>query len=507
MNKPLTMLNFCAKRLKHYKIRRVSVGKNQRFSAAVALAALLSACGGGGGGGTGGGTGVVTPPAAGGGQTANSCGLREREDWVLAQMREWYLFPETLPATINPDQYSSASDFLDALTATARAQGRDRFFTYITSIAQENAFFQSGSSAGFGVRLSIDPTARRLFIAEAFEGAPALNSGIDRGTEIIAIGTSLGDLRTVDSIIASDPNNGITNALGPSTVGTTRLLRVRDSAGVTRDVSVSKADFSLTPVSNRYGARIIDDGGKKVGYVNLRTFIDTADPALRSAFQQFKAAGITEVVVDLRYNGGGLVRIAELFSNLLNGNRSTAEVMSYTTFRPEKSAENETTFFAPQAQSIASMRVAFIGTGGSASASELVMNAQIPYSRTNTALIGTNTYGKPVGQIALDRSACDDRLRVIAFATQNADRQGDYYSGLAAKFPATCRASDDLAHQLGDPQETSVRTALDFLAGRACTAIASSGQTTQGVREADGPRELVTPLQPTPVQREVPGFF
>jgi carboxyl-terminal processing protease len=152
------------------------------------------------------------------------------------------------------------------------------------------------------------------------------------------------------------------------------------------------------------------------------------------------------------------------------------------------------------------MKIAFIGTPSSASASELVMNAAIPYLRANTALIGGNTFGKPVGQIALDRSACDDRLRVVAFRTENAERQGDYYTGLASKFSATCRAGDDVTRQLGDPQEASVRAALDFLGGRQCTPIASSGITAQGVREVEQ-RELLTPAAPTTAQREVPGLF
>ena len=471
------------------------------------MTAMLSACGGGGGGGGGSGDVAVVPPPTTGGASTGGCSLGERQNWVLAQMREWYLFPETLPATINAASYSTLSDFLDALTATARAQRRDRFFTYVTSIAQENAFYASGSSAGLGVRLSTDNAQRRLFIAEAFEGAPALNVGIDRGTEILAIGTSASDLRTVTSIMTSDPANGITNALGPSTVGTTRLLRVRDVSGATRDVSVTKAEYDITPVSSRYGARIIDDGGKKVGYVNLRTFIDPADPALRSAFSQFRTAGVTQVIVDLRYNGGGLVRVAEVFNNLLRGDRTSADVQSYTVFRPEKAAENSTSRFSPQPQSIAAMKIAFIGTGGSASASELVMNAQIPYLRANAGLIGTNTYGKPVGQIALDRAQCDDRLRVIAFATQNADRQGDYYDGLASKFNATCQAADDITHQLGDPQETSVRTALDFLAGRACTPIGTTATAQSATDTSGGKRELVMPERASTAQREVPGLF
>ena len=397
----------------------------RRFGTALALLATLSSCGGGGGGGGGNPAPPVvvvpTPPPP---PPVSTCSLRSRQDWAAGVLREWYLFPETLPASLDPSGFTSVEAYIDALTATARAQRRDRFFTHLASIAVEDAFFSSGSSAGFGVRLSYETVQGRVFVAEAFEGAPALAAGIDRGAEILAIGTSAGDLRTVASLMAAGGPDAVSDALGPSTPGITRLLRISDSAG-TRDLSVTKADYDLLPVSTRYGARVIDDGGRRVGYLNLRTFISTADPALRNAFATFRAQGITEIIVDLRYNGGGLVSTAELMGDLLGRDRTAGDVLSFTTFRPEKSSNNETRFFQPQAQSIAPARIAFIGTTGTASASELVINAFIPYLHARAALVGTNTFGKPVGQIAVDRSACDDRLRVVAFKTENAARQGD----------------------------------------------------------------------------------
>lgn len=483
------------------------------FGAALALLALLPACSGGGNGGGGGtvstapsgstGTAQTPAPAPAPAPTA-SCSLVDRQNWAAEQIREWYLFPETLPATLSPAGFSTVDAYVNALTATARGQRRDRFFTYVTSIAEEDAFFASGSSAGFGIRLSSDSVQRRAFVSEAFEGAPALAAGIDRGTEIVAIGTTANDLRPVDAIIAAEGVGGVTRALGPSTVGTTRVLRVTDGAG-TREVTVAKADFPLTPVSSRYGARIIDDGGRRVGYLNLRTFISTADPALRDAFAQFRAANITEVVIDLRYNGGGLVSIANLMGDLLGRDRTRADVLGFTTFRPSKSSNNETRNFAPQPQSIAPTRLAFIGTGGSASASELVINAFIPYLNNRSALIGSNTFGKPVGQIGIDRPACDDRLRVVAFATENSARQGAYFDGLAATVGASCQAPDDITRPLGDPREGSTRAALDFLAGRQCTPI-STGQGAQASTPG-GRRTLLTPDQPSTAQREVPGLF
>lgn len=483
-----------------------------RLGAALSVVALLSGCSGGGSTtSSAAGTPAITsaaPTPTPAPVASGTCTLRARQDWAAAQLREWYLFPETLPATLDPTPFATVDDYVDALTATARTQGRDRFFTFVTSIAEENAFFNSGSSAGFGIRLAFD-SASRLLVAESFEGAPALAAGIDRGAEILAIGASATTLQTVSSLIASGGSNAVSTALGPNTAGTTRALQIRDAAG-TRTLTVGKTDFSLTPISSRYGAQIINDGGRRVGYLNLRTFISTANQPLRDAFANFQSQGITNIIIDFRYNGGGLVSTAELMGDLLGGGRSTSEVFSITAFRPEKSSNNSTTNFRPAAQSIAPTRIAFIGTGATASASELVANSMLPYLRNSVALIGANTFGKPVGQIGLDQAVCDDRLRVVAFATQNADRQGDYFNGLASVVPVTCRAADDYTRPLGDPQEASTRAALNYLNGQSCTPIANAPGGTSSQR-ADGAlfeeRQLLSPQRPDPMQREVPGAF
>ncbi len=472
------------------------------LSGCVAIAMLLTGCGGDG-------TGTIASSGSSSSASTGTagCSLRERQNWVAAQVREWYLFPDTLPTSLDPSGYTTVDAYLDALTATARAQGKDRYFSYLTSIAQENAYNSSGATAGFGIRLSLDTSAgARLYVTEAFEGGPAFAAGIDRGAEITAIGTSSSALTSVTDLYAQG-NDALNTALGPSTAGTTRYLQIRDASG-TRVVAVTKADFNLAAVSPRYGAQIISDAGQQYGYINLRTFISAADQSLRDAFARFRAAGITQVVIDFRYNGGGALSTAELMGDLLGANRSTSEVFDYVTFRPEKSSENTTRFFQPQPQSIAPTRLAFIGTGSTASASELVINAMIPYLHANVGLIGTNTYGKPVGQIALDRSQCDDRLRLIALALQNANRQGGYYTGLAGTVEASCRAGDDIRYPMGDPREASTRAALDFLQGKSCTPITASANTGVSAQAAGG-RMSLTPSagDASPAQRDVPGLF
>ena len=449
--------------------------------------------------------------------TPTACSLTDRQNWVVAQLNEWYLYPETLPSNIRVSDYSSVDALISAMTATARAQNKDRDFTYITSAAEEDAFFNSGATAGFGIRLGYDLNARRVFILEAFEGTPALNANIDRGDELTAIGTTASNLRSVSDILAAEGAQGVNNALGPSTAGTSRVLRIA-RGGASREVTVAKADFSIEPVSSRYGGRIIEDAGKRYGYINLRTFISTADARLREEIQKFRDANITEVIIDFRYNGGGLVSTGNLMGDLLGGNRQTSEIFSQLTFRDSKASNNSIKRFAPQSQSVSPTKLAFITTRSSASASELVVNGFIPFFDNRLALIGANTFGKPVGQIARDNAACDDRLRIVAFTTRNSANSDAYFNGLAEAVKASCRANDDFTQPLGVAGEASTRQALDFLQGKSCTAIpvtSAEAARASGIGPQTEVSETLSleieplplPAKPTTAQREIPGFF
>ncbi len=417
---------------------------------------------------------------------------------------EWYLFPDLLNTSVNKASHTNLQSYIDALVAPARAQSRDRFFSYVTSIAEEDAFASSGATAGFGFRLNYDTANRRVFVIETFEGTAALGANLDRGTELLGVGTSAANIQTVNSLMVSGGAGAVSDALGPATAGTTRVLRVRDQSGVQREVSLTKTDFDLDPVSNRYGAQIINDGGRQVGYLNLRTFsVRSAEQDLRDAFATFRAAGVTELIVDFRYNGGGFIYLAEILGDLMGRGRE-GQTFERINYRPSKSSLNEINPFNAQPQSIAPTRIAFIGTGSTASASELVINGMQPHV-PNIALIGSNTYGKPVGQSAFDIPVCDDRLRVVTIQIANGNNQGEYYTGLASTVPNTCRAADNIAFQMGDPRETMTAVALDYLAGRSCTAIAGGPASTASAID----RGLLAPELPdrSAAQHEMPGLF
>ena len=242
--------------------------------------------------------------------------------------------------------------------------------------------------------------------------------------------------------------------------------------------------------------------GRRVGYLNLRTFISTADPQLRAAFDNFRSQGVTQLIVDFRYNGGGLVSIADLMGDLMGAGR-TNSVFSYTTYRPEKANNNSTAFFTPAA-AIDRADEDRLHRHWWDRFGERTGDQQLHPLPARQQRAGRREHLRQAGRADRARPRpCDDRLRVVAFKTENAERQGDYYTGLASEVEASCRAADDIQRPLGDPAEASVKGALDFLAGRTCTPIgATAGQAAQAVRG----RTLLQGERPSTAERDVPGL-
>jgi C-terminal processing protease CtpA/Prc len=448
-----------------------------------AILAFLSACGGGG-------SSDGAPPAA-------SCGETARKQWVLDIAREWYLFQETLPATVNLDGYATAEELLDALTATARAQGKDRYFSYLTTRTEEAALIGAGEFVGFGFRNRTD-AGNRPFVLDVFAGSPAAEQGLQRGDEIVAVDEGSGFVAVADSLVGGKT---ISDLLGPAEAGVVRGLRLSHS-GVLREIYMTKRTVTIDPVPD-FGVHVFDlNGVPSVGYLHLRSYISPADPQLLEAFQAF--AGLRYFVIDLRYNGGGLVSTAELVNNLL-GAALNGDVQYRVIYNPGKAAQNATVRFAPRTQSVAPVRIAFLTTEATASSSEININSMQPW--VEAALVGSDTYGKPVGQLAFDLGGCEDRLRLVSFKTVNALDRGDYYDGLAASFGATCAADDTLDAPLGSPDDNLVRTALGWLSGNEATTCTPMSAV-PGAQAKPFPERATRhprPLQPSAAEHWLPG--
>ena len=446
----------------------------------------LVACGGGSGGGA---------PAGG------ACSTTNQKQFVLDATREWYLFDELLPGSVKIANFTTPQDLLDALTATARAQGKDRFFSYLTTPEADSSFLQEGQFIGFGFRASIQ--SDRLLLPDVYENSPAADGGLTRGAEITAVDSGSGFV-AMATILASDPD--LEQAFGPSTEGVERGLRFLRPDGQQFEVRLTKRVVTIAPVPTAGGTAILtlpSNPSVQVGYLQLRTFISTAETPLRAAYAQFQSLGIHNLIVDLRYNGGGLVSVAELVGDLHGAARSASDVYSRTHFNARKSGNDSIRRFQAVSESVAPVRIAFITTGGTASASELVINSMKPW--TEVAIVGADTFGKPVGQSAFDLNGCDLRLRLITFRTTNANNEGDYFGGLAGSLPFACAAADDLSRTPGDGAESSTAAALSWLGTGACgQVLEASGALLQ--------KSLLTSRLPAPgsiipAQHYLPGLF
>jgi len=461
--------------------------------ALVALTTLVAACGGGGGGSGG---------SAGGGTggTDSLCGEPARKQWVLDVSREWYLFPDLLPTAVDIASYATADELLDALTATARAQGKDRFFSYLTTKSAENSLLGEGQFVGFGFRTRTD-SGNRPFILDVFEGSPAADAGLQRGDEAIAVDQGNGFVPLSQSL--ADGTTSFTDLLGPTDVGVQRGLRVLRN-GQAIEVRLTKRTVTIDPVPDSFGTRILPVSGTTgVGYLNLRSYISTADPQLRTAFQTFRAQDVRDFIIDLRYNGGGLVSTAELIDNLLGGDRTSADTQYSFVYSASKSGQNSTVRFQPQSQTVRPVRIAFLTTDATASASEININAMRAWAEV--AIVGSDTYGKPVGQLAFDlANSCPDRLRLISFKTANANGASDYYNGLASSMRFACAASDTLGAPMGDPADGLTQAALQWINTGACASVISSF--VDGQAKTSPASRYPLSRQPSAAERWVPGI-
>jgi hypothetical protein len=149
------------------------------------------------------------------------------------------------------------------------------------------------------------------------------------------------------------------------------------------------------------------------------------------------------------------------------------------------------------------VRIAFLTTGATASASEININSMAPW--VEVAIVGEDTLGKPVGQLAFDLPNCEDRLRLVTFRSINALSQGDYYDGLASTLRYACAATDTLDQPPGDATEGLTAAALEWLRTGACPAVmvdTTARSKLSGAAPTDRP---ALPRQPSPAQLWMPG--
>ncbi len=381
---------------------------------------------------------------------------------MLSVAQDWYLWYDEL-APVSPADFASAGDYLDALTAPLAEDFRDPGFSYLTTVAEDEASFTSGAFVGFGFRFAVDDAGRYL-ISDAFEGAPAAGAGFVRGAEILAVDAGEGfvTLREFENRGAN-----LNTIFGGPVEGLERGFRLRMGGDIV-EVTVAKRELDVPPLAT--APRTIERPGlSPVAYLHLRNFTLSAEPALDDAFNALANQGLTDFVVDLRYNSGGLVDVAGRFMDLLGGEIANGEIAFSIRHNDKRAAENESFAFTERPESASPIRIAFITSETTASASELLINSLEPFA--DVVLIGSDTSGKAVGQYAFDQLGCDTRLRLVAFESVNGEGFGGFYTGLVDTGRFTlCAVEDEFTGAFGTIEDALTEGALAWLNEGSCPA-------------------------------------
>ena len=405
----------------------------------VAVVAVLAACGGGGDGSAPG---------------ATSCDLDTQKSWLRDYMLDAYYWAGVAPNPA-PAGYASVEAYLDALRFTGDATVPSDRWSYIQDSASYNQFFGEGSTLGYGLQVNGRELALPLRARYIEPGSAADTAGVVRGDIIVSVnGRSAADL-----IAAND-----FALLSPAKAGDA-ITVVLDTAAGTKTVTLTAAVYALVPVSARQIITLAN--GRKAGYLFLKDFITQAEGPLSAAMAYFRDAGATELILDLRYNGGGRVSTSAVLASLIAGSARNGSVFATLNFNAGHTGSNNSYTLNAAAASPFTRAVVLTGSR-TCSASELVVNGLKPYMQVVT--VGAASCGKPFGFVPVQ--SCGNTYSAVNFESFNGAGQGRYYNGIAA----TCPVAEDFTRPLGDPTETLTAAAVTYLGSGTCPPAAVAGQ-------------------------------
>jgi len=470
------------------------------------LLGTLAACGGGGGGSSSssssGGSGstwqpgtylpssnfdaMCVAPRAG---TADRSGtVTDENNWLRSWTNELYLWYSEV--TDRDPSLSSTVDYFRQLktnATTPSGQAKDKFhFTYDTEVWR--ALSQGGVEAGYGAEFAIfyppngARTPRRIVVAFTETGTPATNQLL-RGDEVLQVDGADAINGDTQAIV-----NTLNAGLFPSAVGgQPHTFLVRGTNGTNRTVSMTPASITHVPVPivTTFGTQ-----SGQVGYIQFNDHIATAETPLLNAITFLDNANVTDLILDLRYNGGGYLDLAsELAYMIGNTTLTTGRTFERIVFNAKNPSRNPVTGETLAPTPFHSRTQGFTGAGpanvalptlnlnsvyvitgpGTCSASESIINS-LRGVGVQVYLIGSTTCGKPYGFYPAEN--CGTTYFSIQFRGENAANFGDYTDGFspantAANVGTTvpgCSVADDFNHALGDVSEARIAAALSFRA-------------------------------------------
>jgi carboxyl-terminal processing protease len=491
-------------------MRKKEYGQSARRLVLSAALLGLSACGGGGGGDGGGSSsgggsggiqytaGVFMPSSSFAAQCAAPRtgidpatgrlypdvpgSVTAENHWLRSWTNELYLWYREVP-DVDPASFPTTEAYFElqkTTATTASGKPKDRFHSTFPT-AEFRQLAQSGVQAGYGLEWVIvsGVRPRRVVVAYTQPNSPATSANLTRGAEVLAVDNI--DLVNTSSQAGVDTLNA---GLFPATVGESHTFRVRDLSGTERSITMQSANVTSAPVQN---VRELSTSTGTVGYMLFNDHIATAESALIDAVNTLRSANVTDLVLDIRYNGGGFLDIASELAYMIAGSGPTAgrafETLRFNdkhtttdpvTGEPLTPTPFHTTrqFSTPAGQPLPTLNLqrVFVLTGPSTcSASESIING-LRGVNVEVIQIGSTTCGKPYGFHPADN--CGTTYFSIQFQGDNAQGFGDYTDGFspnnatgAAGFRIPgCSVADDFSRALGDPQERRLAAALRYRA-------------------------------------------
>ena len=420
----------------------------------------------------------------------------DENNWLRSWSHETYLWFNEIEDK-NPACCSTPHYFNMMKTFETNPSGtpKDKFhFTQPTT--QYLAASRQSITIGYGAEFVILQTRppRDVRIAYTEPGSPAVASDVNlsRGARILEIDGE----RVIDS-----GNIAVLNAgLNPSRVGESHTFTVLDpGSSIPRTVTMTSAAITSHPVQS---VRILTaSNGDRVGYMLFNNHSAPAATAIIEAGNFLKDAGINDLIVDLRYNNGGILYIAQLLSSMVAGaekegltfeeletnGKTESENWEFTLEFPADDIVDETDLTVPSL----SLPRLFVLTGPeTCSASESIMNS-LRGVDVEVIHIGSITCGKPYGFRPADN--CGTLYFSINFRGINAKGEADFEDG----FTPTCPVAEDFNHQLGDPEEILLKTALAYRANGACPSTLA---TEEGIGKARSSTEEELSGEPISVE-------
>jgi len=390
-----------------------------------------------------------------------SCSVSDANNQLFELMQEKYLWNEELPESFNPDAYDSLSEALYGLR-----NEKDHFSFVLTYEEYEDYANSVFFGYGFGHQVTEDETGLRILYV--FDEGSAAQNGLRRGDIITKVGDAL-----VSDLIAQI-NAGTTTwteQFGPNEDGYTVTVTFEKPSGTEVVADFSKGSIAANTVMATETKELTIGGeDKKVAYMVFDSFKESSQDEFNTAFDKFKTDGVDEMILDLRYNGGGVITTANQLSTQIAGDNVEDELFVSFNYNENQSNQNSDVYFSlgEGIEQLNLDRLVVLTTEGTCSSSELVINSLSPF--IDVTVIGDTTCGKPIGMSP--ELLCDHVIFAINFQTENAVGFGDYFDGL----PADCSVDDVVTGDWGDDSDSMLNEGLSYLANDQCSVAATSSK-------------------------------